>query len=148
DVADELEQRGLTGGRAAAGPGDLADLDLLALARLVGLALPAGRGGEGVDREALRRRELDLRRGRARLLGRHREREQLARVGEDLGRAERGMSRRAGRERERGDDRRQDEAAHQLTFRVNGAVSTLPFTFAWMKSRQVPATGSSTPISR
>jgi hypothetical protein len=31
---------------------------------------------------------------------------------------------------------------------VNGAVSTRPSTFVWMNSRQVPATGSSTPISR
>ena len=60
-------------------------------------ALPAGRGHERVDREALRRRQLDRRRRRAFLLGRDGEREDLPLVGERDGRADVRVRRRAAR---------------------------------------------------
>ena len=73
------------------------------------------------------------------------ERELRAAGGVREGIVDEGVRERAGRQH---DQRDGCGGAHrQVTVRVKGAVSTLPPTLAWMNSRQVPATGSRTPIA-
>src|SRR5207247_350691 len=76
-LGEEREVGILTGRHLAAGPGHLLDDGAVAGAGLLEHTLPARARYEGVDREALRDGQDDLRRRRALLLGRDSECVQL-----------------------------------------------------------------------
>ena len=119
------------------------------------LALPAGRGDERVDREAVGHGQHDLRRRRVLLLGRDGEGEELAGLRERDGRADAGRGRTRIRRRRRRAPRRAATARGKrslhrcapftLTSSVNGAVTTRPPTLVWRNRRHVPGAGTSTP---
>src|SRR5581483_9946331 len=113
-------------------------------------APPARARDERVDREVLRQRQDDLRRGRVRLLGRDREAVELQLPGERDRGVHACMRRRAGSRGERGGGgeecgTKSHLRSFQATWRVKGAVRIRPATLHWRKRRQVPGAGTSTP---